>query len=63
MGKTNAITMGKAKAKGQIILEAIFLGFKFFQKTNEIFSKFAPATRAEVIHSLFGRIEKRKKCF
>ena len=50
-------------AKGQIISEAIFLGFNSSKKRTKYFQKFALATRAEVFRSFFGRIEKTKKCF
>ena len=47
-------------AKGQIISEAIFLGFNSSKKRTKYFQKFALANRAEVFRLFFGRIEKEK---
>ena len=50
-------------SKGQIISEAIFLGFNSSKKRTKYFQKFALATWAEVFCLFFGRIEKTKTSF
>ena len=44
--------------KGQIISEAIFLVLNSSKKQMKCLQNFAPATRAEIFRSFFGRIEK-----
>ena len=46
--------------KGQIISEAIFLGFNYSKKRTKYSLKFALATRAEVFCSFLEELKKQK---
>ena len=46
--------------KGQVISEAIFLGFNSSKKRTKYFQKFALATRAEVFVRFLEELKKQK---
>ena len=48
---------------GQLISEAIFLVLNSSNKRMKYLPNSVPATRAEIVASFFGRIEKKKNCF